>query len=395
MTRPAAREALAESLRAQAGFCGQMGSPLYEHLLTRAADDVLAGGPVWEVLAPHVGEGFADAVALRLMAAVHRLVLLGDAPRLASHYPSAGGTPGPPEDVWSAFRAVVAGNGERLRVLAGQPCQTNEVGRCAPLLWGWLDVVDRTGLPLRCLEVGSSAGLNLRWDHARYGTAEGATWGPPDARLDLRGLWAEEPAHLPQPLPGVRVAERRGCDVAPVDPTTDAGRLDVTASVWADMTERLDRLQAALEVAAAVPATVDRASLDTWTADRIATPAPAVATVVFHSVVAVYVPDETWRRFRAALAAAAAQATAFAPLAWLRLESVPGLRRHALTLTTWSGAADDGQPRVLATSGAHGQDVRAPTASQRRLVLDHLEEQGRHLRSRDDRGEDARPGQPQ
>jgi hypothetical protein len=40
------------------------------------------------------------------------------------------------------------------------------------LIGGFLRVAAMTRRPLRLLEVGSSAGLNLRWDHYRY---EGAT----------------------------------------------------------------------------------------------------------------------------------------------------------------------------------------------------------------------------
>ena len=39
-----------------------------------------------------------------------------------------------------------------------------------------LVVARETGLGLRCLEVGTSGGLNLRWDHFRYESATGS-WG--------------------------------------------------------------------------------------------------------------------------------------------------------------------------------------------------------------------------
>ena len=43
--------------------------------------------------------------------------------------------------------------------------QTNDVERCRALLPGFLEVARHTGLSLQLLEIGASAGLNLRWDH--------------------------------------------------------------------------------------------------------------------------------------------------------------------------------------------------------------------------------------
>src|SRR5436190_835747 len=51
------RESLAGQLRVQAGHCRSLGSPLYEDLLLRAADDVVGGGPVWRLF-----EGRATAL---------------------------------------------------------------------------------------------------------------------------------------------------------------------------------------------------------------------------------------------------------------------------------------------------------------------------------------------
>src|SRR6185437_26036 len=99
----------------------------------------------------------------------------GDAPDLAAHYPSVGGTPHGP---WPAFLATLREHGDELRRRLDDPIQTNEIARCAPLLGGFLEVAGTTGLPLRLLEIGSSAGLNLRFDRYRYQLGA-ETWGPP------------------------------------------------------------------------------------------------------------------------------------------------------------------------------------------------------------------------
>lgn len=342
------RRRTAWQLRVQAQSCAAMGSPLYGLLLDRAADDCDAGGPTWRILRPHAAPGRADALALRLMAAVHRLVLQRRAPRLATHYPSVGGT-ADRATVWPAFHATLEQHAEALTGLVARPCQTNEVGRSAALAVGLVDVVLRTRMPLRLLEVGASAGLNLRCDHFRIGGG-GAALGDPASPVDLSSHWAMPPPEVPDHL---TVVDRRGCDLAPVDPTTADGRLRLTASVWADQRERLARLTGALAVAARVPATVDAASLDDWTIGQLGDLPAGVATVVVHSVVLEYLDDDTRRRFVAALRRAGERATPDRPLAWVRLEPVSALRHHGVQVTAWPG----GWTRTLARCGAHGTEV--------------------------------------
>jgi hypothetical protein len=353
MTEP--REVLAGQLLEQAHSCAQMGSPLYGRLLRAAAEDAEAGGIVWDVLEPHVAPGRGNAVALRLMAAVHRLVLTGRAPALAAYYPSVGGDPGDPDshDAWSAFRASLEARSEDARALAARPCQTNEVGRCAPLMFGFLAVAARTRLPFRLLELGCSAGLNLRWDLFRY-SGGGAAWGPPESPVDLSGFWADAP---PFADAAITVVERRGCDLHPLDPTTEETRLTLQSSVWADQVARFARLRGALDLARQVPAPADAASLDAWLPGQLAERRPGVATVVYHSVVDEYLPDAARRSFYATMEEAGARATEEAPLAWVRLEPASLVREHATTLRLWPG----GEERRLAFSGAHGTGVRIPS----------------------------------
>ena len=356
MERPddeAARRArAAEQLRQQAVWCREIGSALYAALLEGAEADCRAGGACWSVLDGHEDMSLGDALPIRLLGAVHRLVLEGDAPALAAHYPSAGGRFDPAAPAWPAFRDVLAAHGPRLRELLLRPVQTNEVARSGSLLGGFLTIAAETGLPLRLLEVGASAGLNLRFDHFRY-ESEGFSFGDPDAAVRLRNVFDG-------PAPGVRatleVAERSGCDQAPVDAASEAGRLTLRSFLWPDQVERRTRLDAALGVAARVPAALERAEACEWTARR-AVPERGVATVVYHSIVMPYLGREGVRRFAEVVRAAGARATAEAPLAWLYLEprrSGDGGWEHAVSLALWPG----GEPRVLALSSPHGPPVQ-------------------------------------
>lgn len=329
-----------------------MGSPLYEALLQVAAVDVEARGPAWRILRRHVAPGRGGALGLRFMAAVHRLVLSGRAPGLAGHYPSAGGD-GDAVAARKAFHRLLEGEVETLSELTALPCQTNEVGRAAALIWALLDAAATFGLPLRLLEVGASAGLNLRLDHFRYGGG-GANLGLEDSPVNLEGLWHDAPLRTDVAL---RVASRQGCDPSPLDPSKDEDRLALRASIWADQLARFQRLDGALALAARVPAAVDRASVVDWLPSRLAAAAENSTRVVFHSIVDEYLDPATRTVFHAALERSGEQATERSPLAWVRLEAVTDLREHGLFVTLWPG----GKTRLLARCGAHGTRVRRAT----------------------------------
>ena len=157
--RPATDKAnLLVCLRRQALGCAKLGSPFYAALLNRITADVEAGGPTWNILAPHSARAFEDAVALRFLGAVHRLVLEGQAPSLACHYPSVGGD-GDPEPAWIALRGLLATHAAALARYLERPPQTNEVGRAAALVGGFLTVSSEWNLPLRLLEAPRLARL--------------------------------------------------------------------------------------------------------------------------------------------------------------------------------------------------------------------------------------------
>ncbi|HKY66289.1 MAG TPA: DUF2332 domain-containing protein, partial [Acidimicrobiales bacterium] len=296
MTRPRVLP-LDELLGHQRAGCARLGSQLYADVLDAVIADVAAGGICAAVLGPHRDEPFATALPLRFLGAVHRLVLEGRAPALAAHYPSAGGTPGP--SLIADFLATVTELRPDVEARIGDGVQTNEVGRSAALAPGYVEVARRSGLPLRVLEVGTSGGLNLRWDRYWYDTGE-TTLGDPDSPVRFVGAWQPAGGALPE-LGPVEVVERAGCDRNPLDVGTDDGRLTLRAYLWPDQVERRARLEAAFSVAAAVPATVARADLGDWLTSRLADPVPGVATVVVHSIVWQYVPPTSRDRMREAL----------------------------------------------------------------------------------------------
>ncbi len=341
-----AREIIAQRLLKQAEWCEKLGSRLYSKLLGQAAADVRALGACWAVLHGHHDDPPGSALALRFLGAVHRLVLEGNAPELAACYPSVGGD-ADCDDLWPRFHAAVRQHARVLRDLVHLPVQTNEVGRCAALLGGFLDVLRRTGLPLRLLELGASAGLMLRWDQYRY-EWDDEGWGNPRSLVRISGVF-EDPRPCFDTV--AMITERRGCDASPVDPTTEQGKLTLQSYVWPDQVERFRRLAAAIDVARHVPAKLDKGNAAEWVEAAVADRVPGVATVVFHSIVWQYLASEDRARIERAVTMAGQASTMNRPLAWLRFE--PGREAAEVRLRLWPGSED----RLLARSGFHGTPV--------------------------------------
>lgn len=333
-------------MRLQAGACEMLGSPLYAELLEVAARDLLAGGTVWRVLEGRDVDDPGSALALRFMGAIHRLVLEGRAPELAAHYPSAGGRP--TDEAARVFLETVDALSDEIRGLLDRPVQTNEVGRAAGLIAGFLTVAQRSALPLRILEIGASAGLLLRWDHFRY-EARGATWGPAGSPVRLCDFSSEVP--LPFEV-RAKVAHRAGCDMAPLDPTSDEGRLTLLSYVWPDQVARVRNLHAAIEVAERLPVKVERANAADWLERELAEPMPGYATVIYHSIVLQYLSEDDFERVGGAINTSGRAAKADAPLAWLRME--PGGEQAQVRMTMWP----EGKERLVATCSYHGAAVR-------------------------------------
>ena len=279
---------------------------------------------------------------LRLFAAVHYLVLTGEAPDALS---------GRFED----FAAVLARHEDALRArIETHGVQTNEVQRCTMLLPTLLAASAETGLPLELVELGPSAGLNLLLDRYRYRYANG-TFGPGDALVEL--AVDEHGGRVPVSLLDreLVVRRRRGIDLAPIDATTPEGYLLLRSFVWPGLDERVARLDAAVETLRRMPEPPELIQGDYTTilpavlADR---PADAL-TVVFETFSVVYLPEDVARELREELEAAAADGR---PLAWVSVRrwdtKAGGDAVFELELRVWPGPA-----RVAARVDPHGNGI--------------------------------------
>jgi hypothetical protein len=346
-------EHLVHTLRSQGRFCAASGSKMYDELFELVAADVEAGGVFATILSGHEDDPARQAVPLRLLGGLHRLALDGRAPVLRRWYPSTGGT-WDAATAWPEILLTAQGQVDQLRAALDWPPQTNEVGRSAVLIGGLLYMARQKGrqfdLPVRLFEIGTSAGLNLRADHYHY-RYPGGKWGPVDSPVTIDDAWQGK---LP-PSGAVRIVERNGYDIAPIDVTGADGEMTVLSYVWPDQGARLERLRGAIAVARNVPARLHRVAAGDAVAGM--TLADGALTVLWHSITWQYLSDDERAAIRDGVDALAAQADASSPFAHLTLEPArdgPGAPIKFLVRTrSWPG----GELQILGECHPHGPPV--------------------------------------
>jgi len=291
------------------------------------------------------GAPLADALPLRVAGGLHALHLSGVVPALAPIYA------GEAADDAAIIAQVIAANEAALLPWLDGPPQTNEAGRSANFIAAMLWLAD-CGLPARfdCLEIGSSAGINLMLDRYAY-DLKGVRVGPEASVMAFAPEWHG----APPPARTIAIASARGCDVAPVDLTDPAQALRLKAYIWPELTVRFERMDAAIRAAVERKPDLVQATAADFVEAELAKPLEAGTTrMLMHSIVWQYVPADQRARVSAAMDAAGARATAERPLAWVQVEADRTVHRHKLTVRYWPGGAEEVQ---LAWSHPHGADV--------------------------------------
>lgn len=330
-------ERIRTAFRDQARACTALGSGFTAHLCERLADLLKQGGGkvATRILNwPGDPSGRADSVPLRLCGAMHALVLTGNDRALAEAYRARR-----VEDA-AILGALHRHEDEILRWLDSPP-QTNEVARSAAIILAARFAAGHVQLPIRALELGASAGLNLNFHRydlrpigAQASAARATSWNI--SREDDAVLLEPEFYGNPPDTP-FTVGDAEGVDLRPVDPVADGLRL--MAYCWADQDARLARLRAALAIAQRHPPRVTAGDAGDWLADRLAQPVHGRLTLVYHTIAAQYFPPATLAACNDALERAAAGATPEAPVAHFAMEADDGNEGAGLALKLWDGAA--------------------------------------------------------
>lgn len=324
--------------------CTRMGSPFFGTILRAAAAAYEKDSTLSKLLDRHADR---PRIGLRLGGAAHYRALRGLAPEVAAHYPSTGGD-GDARAAWNAILADIHANSQAYDVLLERHVQTNEVARAMPLLGAMLAFAYVSRLDVRVFEIGSSAGLLLNFDRYRY-RGDGWTWGEERSPVQLQnGTASGAPQYLDAPL---RVIERHGCDLHPLNANAADDADTLLSFVWPDQRERFERLRAALRVAREHPLHVVQGDGIAW-ARMAAQRRHGAATVLFHTVITEHMAADTTARLTETIEELAAHATPGAPFAWIRME--PAEKGYDTRLTCWPG----GDELLVARSDGHAQHLR-------------------------------------
>lgn len=338
----------AEGIAWQAEHSRRNGSPLTGRVVQAMLPLLDGETAVGRRMASWPGRVLEAAMPLRLAGGLHWLHLTGADPRLAPVYR---GEVTDQAAVDAVIGAVVRDHDTELLAWFDGPPQTNEAARSGALVGGLLWLAARFGPAVELLEIGSSAGANTMIERYAYDLG-GVRTGPANSPVLIRPEW-QGPPPLAAALDIVAI---RGCDQAPIDLADHAAALRLKSYIWADMTERLERLDAIELLARERRPDVVQADAADWVEAQLQMPqAEGVTRVLYHSIVWQYIPEAGRARIEAAMAQAGRSATAARPLAWLALETNRETFRHELRVRCWPG---DGEPVLLGEAHAHGRWVR-------------------------------------
>ncbi|CEG27753.1 DUF2332 domain-containing protein [Bacillus sp. B-jedd] len=206
-------------------------SELYDHLSGEIADD-----PEILELASHARQG--QPMPNLLFGAIHYLLLKGSNHPLKDYYASLTDEPLPSEKSFPSFKSFCMGNRANIiEILENKLVQTNEVRRCAYLFPTFTYIHEQAKRPLALIEIGTSAGFQLLWDHYEYHYGDGMVYGQESSEVKIHS----EQKGILRPvfnseIPSVTV--RYGLDLHINDVTNDEDALWMKALIWPEHHDR-------------------------------------------------------------------------------------------------------------------------------------------------------------
>lgn len=271
-------------------------APLYVNLALRVAEDP-------ELLRLAASAQEKASLPNLFFAAVHLLLLSGEHHQLTAFYPSLNNSTRHYDYVYPYFRSFVLEHPEEIHeIMMTHSVQTNEVGRCAVLVPAFEFVAAETKRQaLTMIEIGSSAGLTLLWDHYHYRYGNGLECGDPNSPVKIEcSLHGDMRPPIPKQLP--KVASRTGIDLSPIDVNDAASVQWLRALVWPDNQKRTKQLEHAIGLTQqAPPSIITGNALDLLPSIIEKVPEKASSLCIYHSFTLTLARKETREKLHSLL----------------------------------------------------------------------------------------------
>ncbi|RDU34971.1 DUF2332 domain-containing protein [Neobacillus piezotolerans] len=215
-------------------------SPLYEQLSKE-----IAGDPELLELSSHARKG--QPVPNLLFGAVHYLLLKGANHQLGGFYASIEQAPRPVEAAFTHFKHFCLQNRTQIiELLETRLVQTNEVRRCAYLFPLFNYIHELAARPLALIEIGTSAGFQLLWDHYSYTYGDGIVYGSKGAEVKIHaGVKGDVQPVFNKPI--APVTDRYGLDLQINDVTKDEDSQWMKALIWPEHRDRRELFEEAVQ----------------------------------------------------------------------------------------------------------------------------------------------------
>ena len=189
------------------------------------------------------------------------------------------------------------------------PPQTNEVHRAAPILAGLNYCLSRYPMPVMLRELGASAGFNLLLD--RYTLNAGRALQ--SVEVSFITLSPEWMGAIPPQQP-LKIFDRAGVDINPLNPTDRLDYLRLLSYTWADQCVRLDHIK---QIAPHQTIMVEQTDAVDWLPNRLSKQRIGTLHFVFQTIALQYFPQESKDKIAHALSQAGKRATPERPLGYI------------------------------------------------------------------------------
>ena len=317
-------------------------SPLYEQISRRVSEDP-------ELLSLVLRARKSELSPNLFFGAIHYLLLRGLRHQLSSFYPSLSGSTIKEDDPYPFFRSFCLENRKEIEdLISTRRVQTNEVQRCTCLMPAYAVAYRRAGKPLSIVDLGTSAGLHLLWDHFGYDYGEGKKFGDPSSPVQLACLLhGNVSPPFPSRLP--LVAYRVGIDLNPIDVNDPKMMLWLKALVWPEHLKRAETLNSAIELAKQIPPAVIRGDVLAVLPEVLSKVPVETAVCISHSHLVYQFPKELRERFFSMINECGAHRDIFQ----ISYEWWPGKDKSELELSIFENGAK--QEQLLAYCNPHGE----------------------------------------